>query len=841
MTVDPPNVQRLLAQAAWVQRLAHRLWADVHAADDAAQETLLAALRQPPTTEVNLRGWLATLLRNAWRGHRRGERRRAARETEAAVAVAAGEPAVDAVARTELHQFLVTQVLALPEPQRSLVVEHYFEHHPLADLARRHALTVDAVQAHLRRARQTLRARLADQPRHGRVLAAICSAGVATHLAITTGVLAMTTTTKLAAVAAVAVFGAWAWWQFAAVDPVPVSPGPVASAPRPAQVESGPTVGSPGTTGNERDLAAVPVPPRSSPAPFVVVLRGLHADAPFRDRVHFDLEARRNGEWLESEDAQVPDRDGRIAFSLPEWHADAEFHRLRIRCDATDYRDFDQRIEKPPDWQRELVIDVQVVARLTGRVVGPAGEPIQAARVVAFAVDNGVPVDRRLGECSTASDGRFVLRAPPDVPLLLLAVSMHEARLSGALMTGRDGAIFDSGQPRVGFLPGSARATGRAGAPLALPDIVLAAAAPIAGRVVWADARPVAKARIASLVTGNGTFAIADDVAVQRLPDDRFAITASAESDAEGAFTLPGLARGDAQVAVHAVADHLLPGEWVVAPVPPSQQVELRLPLPVRVLVTQAGAPARGATVVFPGIEHPVGDDGAAAVIVTTPDVPVSAQGRGVRSPNRMLTAADAGREVELRLDQALAELAIEFRASHPVRNAFFAWQQVDGAEHGDLHGRRDDRSGPFRLQMSPGRYRLRVGPAGGERNGLFLLPQEHIVQVPANGHLLTLEGHYGGHLHVHVTDHRGLHVGGSCRVFGPDGREVAERFVVRNGDGTATTGLPGELLPGGANEFGAVLAPGNYDLQFELGTYGTRRERVTIAAREIADVRLRL
>ncbi|MBK8095572.1 MAG: hypothetical protein IPK26_00585 [Planctomycetes bacterium] len=841
---DPPNVHQLLAHAAWVQRLAQRLWTDVAAADDAAQEALLAALRRPPATGSNLRGWLATLLRNAWRGQRRTDARRQARELAAMRRDTVEEPAVDAVARTELHQFLVTQVLALPEPQRSLVLEHYFEHRELAALARRHALTIDAVQAHLRRARNALRLRLDGQPRHRRVLAAVCSAGTAAKLAtITTGVLVMTTKAKSVMAAAVVLVAVLTWWQLATVDPVPELPSPTASAPEPVRVDTGAALAGTPTVDpdSERSRAAVLPQRLATNGTFVVLLRGLHAEAPFADRVHFDLEARLEGTWVEAEDAQVPDRDGRIAFALPEWLATAQFHRLRIRCDATDYRDFDLRFDEPPDWRRELVIDVQVIARLTGRVLGPAREPIQAARIVAFAFDKGIPVDRKLGETTTARDGTFVLRAPPEVRLLLLAVPMQEARLSGALLTGREGAIADCGNVRDDLLPGSVETTGRIGAVTAVPDIVLAAATPIRGHVRWTDGRPVPKALVGSQLTATGTFVISDTVAVQRLAGERLAATAVVETDDRGFFVLPGLAGADFRVAVSAVAGHLMPGEWPFANVRPPQLAEVRVPLPVRLLVTQAGVPVPRARVEFPGIEARTEADGAVAVIVTEPEPPVVAHASRLRSATRTLTSADAGREVELRLDQPMAELAIEFKGDHRVRNAFFRWQQLDGDEHGGHHGMRDDSSGPFRLLLPPGGYRLQVGPAGGERNGLFLLPQEHVVQVPATGQRLTLQAAFGGHLHVHVTDHRGVHVAGSCRLFGPDGQEIFERFVVRNGDGTATNGLPGELLPGGVNEFGAVLPPGRYDLQFDLGTFGMRREQVTIAARETADLRLRL
>ena len=57
--------------AAWLQRLAHSLTRDPHLAEDAAQETWLAALRRPAGSPAH-RGWLRSVLRNALhQSHRR--------------------------------------------------------------------------------------------------------------------------------------------------------------------------------------------------------------------------------------------------------------------------------------------------------------------------------------------------------------------------------------------------------------------------------------------------------------------------------------------------------------------------------------------------------------------------------------------------------------------------------------------------------------------------------------------------------------------------------------------------------------------------------------------------
>ena len=74
---DATPLESDLDELSWLRRLARRLVADAHRADDAVQETWLAARGKRPT---NRRGFLATLLRNRLRQDLRGEGRRDRRE-----------------------------------------------------------------------------------------------------------------------------------------------------------------------------------------------------------------------------------------------------------------------------------------------------------------------------------------------------------------------------------------------------------------------------------------------------------------------------------------------------------------------------------------------------------------------------------------------------------------------------------------------------------------------------------------------------------------------------------------------------------------------------------------
>ena len=105
----------LLEHRRFVQALARSLLRDPHAAEDVAQETMLAALRKPPPRNGNLRAWLGRVARNLALTRRRGERRRAARERSAKGAEPLPSPE-EGVARLELQRKVVDAVLALDEP-----------------------------------------------------------------------------------------------------------------------------------------------------------------------------------------------------------------------------------------------------------------------------------------------------------------------------------------------------------------------------------------------------------------------------------------------------------------------------------------------------------------------------------------------------------------------------------------------------------------------------------------------------------------------------------------------------------------------------------------------------
>ena len=152
------ELTELLAHAEWLRGLARRLVGPA-SADDAVQETYIAALHSPPDPDLPARPWLSRVLRNATRMGHRSATRRARREDVAAIAT----PVVgvdDAVARAETFRMLVELVLALPEPHRTTLVRHYFDGDTLAQIARRDGVPEATVRGRHKHALEQLRAKL---------------------------------------------------------------------------------------------------------------------------------------------------------------------------------------------------------------------------------------------------------------------------------------------------------------------------------------------------------------------------------------------------------------------------------------------------------------------------------------------------------------------------------------------------------------------------------------------------------------------------------------------------------------------------------------------------------
>src|SRR6185312_5932399 len=208
------NLASLLAHADWLRDLARKLVGGA-AADDAVQDTFVAALRSPPDPDLPAKPWLARVLRNASRMAHRSDTRRARREDAVTQLATPASSAADTVARAETFRMLVELVLALDEPYRATLLRHYFDGETFAAIARRDGIPEATVRGRHKQALERLRRRL-DARSHGDRRAWLASlaplAAPPAHTAsITLGVIIVK---KLAIAAVLVIIAAGAIWHW---------------------------------------------------------------------------------------------------------------------------------------------------------------------------------------------------------------------------------------------------------------------------------------------------------------------------------------------------------------------------------------------------------------------------------------------------------------------------------------------------------------------------------------------------------------------------------------------------------------------------------------------------
>jgi RNA polymerase sigma factor (sigma-70 family) len=221
------EIPDLLAHADWLRGLARRL-VGYAAADDAVQDTYVAALHAPPNPELPPRPWLGRVLRNVTRmGHRSATRR--TRREDAVAAITAPTTGVDdAVARAETFRMLVELVLGLDEPYRTTVVRHYFDGDTFAAIARRDGVPEATVRGRHKLAVERLRSKL-DAKTHGdrsAWVATLAPIAAPPSPSILIGALVMNKILTVALVILVAGGVAWKLYPHADVTPTTTTTSP---------------------------------------------------------------------------------------------------------------------------------------------------------------------------------------------------------------------------------------------------------------------------------------------------------------------------------------------------------------------------------------------------------------------------------------------------------------------------------------------------------------------------------------------------------------------------------------------------------------------------------------
>ena len=154
------ELDELLAHASWLRRLARQLVKQQMDVDDLAQETWAATLRRPPGKGRPPRPWLAEVMRNLVRMRMRGERRRRARESDAAGSERTGVTSEELVARMERQREVAELVMALDEPYRSTILLRFYEEKSTREIAALQGVAVATVRWRLGEAVDRLRREL---------------------------------------------------------------------------------------------------------------------------------------------------------------------------------------------------------------------------------------------------------------------------------------------------------------------------------------------------------------------------------------------------------------------------------------------------------------------------------------------------------------------------------------------------------------------------------------------------------------------------------------------------------------------------------------------------------
>ena len=147
-----------------LERLCTQLTADRIAADDLVQETLLTAWqrRNQVTDLAGLSAWLATIARNHYRHWVRSQRRRQqyvmAADEDALARIAITD--IDLLAeldRAQLVTLLDRAMTHLPAATQTLLIHHYLDEIPQAELAAQMGINSGAVAGRLHRGKEMLR------------------------------------------------------------------------------------------------------------------------------------------------------------------------------------------------------------------------------------------------------------------------------------------------------------------------------------------------------------------------------------------------------------------------------------------------------------------------------------------------------------------------------------------------------------------------------------------------------------------------------------------------------------------------------------------------------------
>lgn len=155
------TIESVLEQQDFVRGLARRLLQDDDLAEDVVQQTLLAALKNPPRCREYLRTWLRRVVRNYVFQYRRAGARRHHHESTAAIDPRRQVPSTDEIVEREsTRRMILEAVLELDAPFRDVIILRYLENLSLPEVAERIDRPLETARSRLKRGVQILRQKL---------------------------------------------------------------------------------------------------------------------------------------------------------------------------------------------------------------------------------------------------------------------------------------------------------------------------------------------------------------------------------------------------------------------------------------------------------------------------------------------------------------------------------------------------------------------------------------------------------------------------------------------------------------------------------------------------------
>jgi RNA polymerase sigma factor (sigma-70 family) len=223
------DISELLEHGAWLRRLAAYLVRGDEG-EELVQETWLAAVRRPPDPTRPARPWLAEVMRNLARMRHRSSRREKQREGAVAHAAAVMPGTDELLVRVEAQRLATELVMSLEEPYRSTVLLRFYEERSTEEIARLHGVVAGTVRWRLKVAVDRLRGELEGRYQGGRrawvLVAGGLDIGPGSVPALAKGAAVMATkvkTTSLAVGLILLLLGGGLWWRLGArapADPV---------------------------------------------------------------------------------------------------------------------------------------------------------------------------------------------------------------------------------------------------------------------------------------------------------------------------------------------------------------------------------------------------------------------------------------------------------------------------------------------------------------------------------------------------------------------------------------------------------------------------------------------